>query len=219
MASSPINCMANRSGKGGSSDRFPLLGPQNHCRWWLQPWNQKTTASWQESYDKPRQCVEKQRHYSADKGRCSQGCGLLSGHIRLWEPDCKEGRTPKNWCLRTMVLEKTPESPLESKEIKPVNLKENQPWILVARTDDEAEAPVFWPSDANRWLTGKVPDAGQDWGQQDRASEDEIAGQHYQCMDMNLGKLWEMVRDREAWVLQSIGLQRVGHDSATEQLQ
>ena len=176
-----------------------LLGLQNHWGWWLQPWNQKTTAPWQESYDKPRQCVEKQRHYSADKGRYSQGCGVLSGHIRLWEPDRKEDRTPKNWCLRTIVLEKTPEGPLESKEIKPGNLKGNQPWILVARTDDEAEAPVFWSSDANRWLIGKVPDAGQDSGQQNRASEDEIAGQHYQCMDMNLGKHWEMVRDREAW--------------------
>ena len=81
----------------------------------------------QESYDKFRQCVEKQRHYSANKGPYSQGYGLLSGHVRLWELDHKDGRMPKNWCLWTVVLEKTPESPLDSKEIKPVNLKGNQP--------------------------------------------------------------------------------------------
>ena len=104
----PHYCMANRRLKCGSSDRFPLLGLQNHCRWWLQPWNQKTVASWQESDGKLRQCVEKQRHYSADKGPHSQVCGLPSDHVRLWELDHKEGRTPKNWCLWTVVLEKTP---------------------------------------------------------------------------------------------------------------
>ena len=74
-----------------------------------------------------------------------------------------------------MVLEKTPESPLESKEIKPVNLKENQPWIFAGRTDAKAETPVFWWSDANSWFIGKVPDAGKDWGQKKkRASDDEM---------------------------------------------
>ena len=133
--------MANRKGKGGSSDRFSLLGPQNHCRQWQQPWNQKGIASWQESYDKPRQCVEKQRHHSADKGLYS---GLPSGHVWLWELDYKGGRMSKNWCLWTVVLEKTPEIPLDSKVTKPVNLKENQLWIPIARTYAEAEAPVFW---------------------------------------------------------------------------
>ena len=86
-------------------------------------------ASWQESDDKPRQYVEKQRKYSADKGLYSQDYGLPGGNVRLWELDCKESRIPKNWCLRTVALEKTPESPLDSKQIKPVNLKGNQPWI------------------------------------------------------------------------------------------
>ena len=76
----PHYCMANRRGKVRSSDTFPLLGLQNHCRWWLQPWNQKTVAFWQESNDKPRQCVEKQRHYSASKDPYS----LPSGYVRLW---------------------------------------------------------------------------------------------------------------------------------------
>ena len=136
MASSPranIYCMANR-GKGGRGDRVPLLGLYDHCGRWLLPWNQKTFASWQESYDKPRQRVEKQRHYSADKGLYNQGCGPPSGHIWLWELDRKEGGQPKNWCLQTVVLEKTSASPLDSKEIKSINLKGNQPWILIGRT-------------------------------------------------------------------------------------
>ena len=117
--------------------------------------------------------VEKQRHYLADKGLYSQGYGLPSGHIQLWKLDCKEGRVPKNWYLWTVVLEKTPESPLDSKEIKPVNLKGNQPWILFGRTDARCQ---FWSSDANSWLTGKVPDDLKDWGQKEkRASEGEMA--------------------------------------------
>ena len=124
----------------------------------------------------------KQRHYSADKGPYGQGCGLSSGHVRLWELDYKEGRVQKNWCLWTVVLEKTPESSLDSKQIKPVNLKGNQAWILIGRTDAEAETPVFWSFYANSWLIGKVPDAGKDWGRKEKkASQDEMAGWHLQC--------------------------------------
>ena len=105
----------------------------------------------------------------------------LSGFptVKLWELDHKEGRTPKKWCLRTVVLKKTPESPLNSKEIKPVILKGNQPWVLVGRTDTKGEAPVFWSSDTNSPLIGKVPDAGKDWGQETRESEDEMAKYHH----------------------------------------
>ena len=102
-----------------------FVGLQNHCWWWLQSWHQKMTASWQESYDKPGQCAEKQRHHFASKGPYSQDYGLSIGHVWLWELDHKESRAPKNWCLPTVVLEKTPESPLDSKEIQPVNLKGN----------------------------------------------------------------------------------------------
>ena len=142
---------------------------------------------WQESYEKPRQCVEKQTHCSADKGPYRQGYGLPSGNIWLWELDRKEGRTPQNWYLRTMMLEKTPENPLDSKEIKPINLKGNQPWIHIERTD--AEAPIFWSSDANSWLIGKVPDARKDWGQTEkRGTEDEMLVWHHQCNGHELGQ-------------------------------
>ena len=127
----------------------------------------------------------------------SQGCGLPSGYIQLWELNHKERRAPKNWCLQTVVLEKTPESPLDSKEITPVNLKGNQPWIFIERTD--AEASVYWLPDANSQLIGKVPDAGKDGGQTEkRVSEDEMTGCITDAMDMNVGKPQEMVRDREA---------------------
>ena len=154
--------MANKRGKSGCSDRIPLLGLQNHCRWWLQPWDEKTIASWQESNDKPRQCVEKQRRYSASKDLHSQGYGLPIGHIWLWELDCKEGRMPKSWCLWTVMPEKTPESPLDSKGVKPANAKGGSTLNITGRTDAEAETPVFWLYDVNRRLIGKVPDAGKD---------------------------------------------------------
>ena len=95
------------------------------------------------------ECVEKQRHYSANKGPYSQDYGPPSAHVQLWELDRKDSIMPKNWCFWTVVLEKTPKSPLDSKENKPINLKGNQPWILVENTDAEAEAPVFWSSDTN----------------------------------------------------------------------
>ena len=107
----------------------------------------------------------------------------------MWELDHKEGREPKNGCLWTVVLEKTPESPLDSKEIKPVNLKWYQPWIFIGRTDVEAEAPVFWPSDENKQLIVKFADAGKDPGQKDkRTSEDEMAGEHHWCNKHELGQ-------------------------------
>ena len=123
--------------------------------------------------------LKKQRRYSVNKGPYSQGYGLPSGHVRLWELDRKEGRTPKNWCLWTVVLEETSESPLYSKEIKPINLKGNQPWILAERVDAETEAPILRSPDLR--LIEKVPDAGKDWGQEEkRASEDDMAIWHHQ---------------------------------------
>ena len=84
------------------------------------------------------------------------------GHVQLWELDCKKGRMPKNWCLRTVMLETTPESPLDCKEIKPVSLKGDQPWIFIETTD--AEAPILWPPERKGWLIRKESDSGKDWG-------------------------------------------------------
>ena len=97
--------------------------------------------------------------------------------IWMWELDYKEGWALKNWCFRTMVLKKTLESPLDSKEIKPVNQKGNQPWIFIGSTD--AEAPKLWPPDVKSQFIRKDPDTGKDWGQEEkRATEDEMVGWH-----------------------------------------
>ena len=134
-------------------------------------------ASWKESYDKPRQYIKKQRHYFANKGPSSQGYGFSGSCVGMWELDHKEGGILKNWCLWTLVLEKTLESPLDGKEIKPVNPKENQPWIFTGRTDAEADALILWPPDVKSRLIRKDPDAGKDWRQKEEGvAEDEMVG-------------------------------------------
>ena len=98
----------------------------------------------------------------------------------MWELDHKEGRVPKNWCFWTVGLEKTLESHLDSKEIKPVSLKGNQPWILVGRSDAEAEAPILWPHDMKSQFIGKDSDPGKDGRQKEkRVAEDEMVRQHH----------------------------------------
>ena len=98
----------------------------------------------------------------------------------MWELDCEEGWAPKNWCFWTVVLEKTLESPLDCKEIQPVHPKVDQSWVFIRRTDAEAETPVLWPPDAESWLIWKDPDAGKDWGQEEKGTtEDEMTGWHH----------------------------------------
>ena len=105
---------------------------------------------------------------------------FFSSHLQMWELDYKQDWAPKNWFFRTIVLEKTFENPLYSK-IKPVNPKENQPWILIGRTDAETEASIFWPHDVKSQIIRKDPDAGKDWGQEEkRVTEDEMVGWHHQ---------------------------------------
>ena len=113
---------------------------------------------------------QQRREITLPEGPCSQSCGFSSSYVKKWELDQKEGWVPKNWCFLTVVLEKTLDSPLDSKEIKPVNPKGNQPWIFIGRTDAEVEAPILWPPDAKTWLTGKDPDAGKDWGKRRRGN-------------------------------------------------
>ena len=94
--------------------------------------------------------------------------------------DCEESSAPKNWCFWTVVLEKTLESPLDCKEIQPIHSKGDQSWVFFGRTDVEAEPPILWPPHAKSWLTGKDPDAGRDWGQEEKGTtEDEMVGWHH----------------------------------------
>ena len=96
-----------------------------------------------------------------NKGPSSQGYGFSNGHVLMWELDYKESWVLKNWCFWTVVLEKILESPLESREIQPVNPKGNQSWIFIGRTDVEVETPILWPPDSKSWLICKDPDAGK----------------------------------------------------------
>ena len=131
-------------------------------------------------YDQSRQHIKKQRHYFANKGLSGQGYGVSSSHVWMWELDYKESWAQKNWCFWTVVLEKTFESPLDSKEIQPVHPKGNQLWIFFGRTDVEVETPILlWP-DAKSWLIGKDPDAGKDWRREEKGLiEDEMVGWHH----------------------------------------
>ena len=122
-----------------------------------------------------------QRHYFAINGPSSQGYGFSNSHVWMWELDCEESWALKNWYFWTVVLEKTPYSPLGCKEIQPVHSEGDQPWDFFGGSDAKAETPVLWPPHAKNWLIGKDPDAGKGWGQEEKGTtEDEIAGWHHQ---------------------------------------
>ena len=119
----------------------------------------------------------------------------------MWELDCEESWALKNWCFWTVVLEKTLECPLDCKEIQLIHPKGDQSWVFIGRTDVEAETPILWLPDVESWLIWKDPDAGKDWGQEEKGTtEDEMVGWHHRHnghgFEWTLGRL---VMDREAW--------------------
>ena len=134
-----------------------------------------------------------------------------------WELDYKESWVPKNWCFWTLVLEKTLESPLDCKEIQPVHPKGDQSWVFIGRTDAEAETPKLWPLDAKNCLTGKDPDAGRDWGQEEKGTtEYEMVGWHCQLNGHEF-KQAPGVGDGQGSLGAAVhGVAEVGHDWATE---
>ena len=166
--------MANIRGKVEAGTDFIFLGSKITADGDCSHEILKMPDLLKESYDKPRQCIKKQRHHFAGKSSYKQSYDFSSSCVHTQELEHKEGWTPKNWCFWIMVVEKTLESPLDCKEIKPVNPKENQPWIFIERTDPEAEAPVFWPCDVKSQLIGKDHDAGKDWRQKKSMAEDEM---------------------------------------------
>ena len=134
---------------------------------------------WKGSYDKPKLHIKKQRHYFANRGPSSQGYGFSRNQVWMWESDHKESWALKNWCFWTVLLEKTLESSLDSKEIQPVHPKGDISWIFTGRTDAEAETPFLWPPDSKTWLIVKDPDVGKDWRWEKGMTEDEMVGWHH----------------------------------------
>ena len=163
-----------------------------------------------------REHIIMQRHYCTNKGLSSQSYGFSSGHVWMWQLDYKESWVPKNWYFWTVVLEKTFGSPLDCKEIQPVNHKGNHSWIFIGRTTAEAETPVLWPPDAKNWVIEKDPDAGKDWRR-----EKGMTGWDGWMASLTQWT-WVWVNSGSWWwtegpgVLQSMGSQRVGHNWATE---
>ena len=138
----------------------------------------------------------------------------------MWALGCEEGCVPKNWCFWTVVLEKTPESPLDCKEIKLVHPKGNQSWIFIGRPDAEAEAeaPILWPPDVKNWLTGKDPGAWKDWRQEEKGTtEDEMVGWHHRLNGHEFEQALEVGEGEGSLACcSSMGSQRVGHNWVTE---
>ena len=131
----------------------------------------------------------------ANKCPYGQSYGFSSIQVQMWEFNHREGWVLKNWWVWTVVLEKTLESPLDSKEIKLVNPKGNQPWIFIGRTVVEAELPILWPPEES-WLFGKDPDAGKDWKQEEKGTTEDKIDSINNSMDTNLSELWEIAEDR-----------------------
>ena len=198
MASSPITSWEIDGETVETVADFIFWGLQDHCRWWLQPWNEKTLTPWKESYEQHRQHITKQRHYFVNKGPSSKGYGFSSSHVWMWELDCEESWVLKNWCFSTVVLEKTLESSLDCRETQPVHPRENQSWIsfeeLVLKLKLQYFGHLIWRADSLEKMLGKIKGRRRR-GRQRMRYLDGVTD----STDMNLSKLQKTVKDREAW--------------------
>ena len=152
----------------------------------------KGACSLEEKLWETRQCIKKAKTSHCQQRSYSQSFVFSSSHVQMWELNHKNSWTLKNWCFQIVMLEKSLESPLDCREIKPVNPKGNQSWIFIERTDNEAEAPIFLPPDVKSQFIGKDPDAGKDWGQEEKGeTEDEMVVWYHQLNGRELEKTLE----------------------------
>ena len=209
--------MAKRSRKSGSSDRFYFLGPLNHCGWWLQPWNLRHLLLGWKTMLKLYSILKSRDIILLTAIRIVKAKVFFSGHVRMWELDHKQGWVPKNCCFWFVLLEKTPESTMDCKEMKLVIPKGNRPWIFIGRMDAEAEVQVFclatWCEDLAHWKRHWCWERLKAGGEGDNRGWDGWMASLTQWTWVNFGRWW---RTGRPGVLRFRGSQRVGHDWATE---
>ena len=178
----------------GNTDKLYFLGLQSHCH------EIKRLAPWRKAMTNLDSIVKGRDITLTKKGPSSQSYGFSSSHVWMWELDHKEGWMLKNRCFWAVVLEKTLESPLDCKEIKPVNPKRNQPIIYIGRSDAKAEAPILWPHDAKSQLIRTDPDNRKAWRKEENGTtEGEMVGWHHWLSGHGLGQPLETRRDRDTW--------------------
>ena len=146
---------------------------QNHCRWWLQPWNQKRLAPWKKCYGQPRL----KRHYLANEGPSSQSYGFSRSHVWMWELDHKEGWVPKTWCFQAGCWRRLLRVPWTTRRLSQSILREINPEEDIGQND--AEAPKLWPPDVKSWLSGKDPDNGEDWRHEEKGMAEMVGWYHW----------------------------------------